>query len=266
MAVTVFLVDDDEEVVKSIEGALAKEHIRVVSATEPEKAVSLAQNYVVDILLLDLHMPRLNGLEVLKLVRAKQPHVRVVVITAYYGQHKGDLAEAKVDVVLQKPFSGSRLIRTLVDLVGSIETMRSPEPVEGVVPAARVLIVDDERDVCESLSYLLTETPKPGAYRIEVAHSGEEAVRKSAAFEPDVLIVDVLMAGLSGRAVAERLKKQAHPPKCFIFVTASPDEDLERDAGRSGDLYFTKPFRTDDFLEALSRKCVSLGLVGKATA
>ena len=103
----------------------------------------------------------------------------------------------------------------------------------------RILIVDDEQDLCEILLYNL----RAAGFEAEAAYSGEEAMDR----EPlryDLLILDVMMPGMSGFELAERLKADettAHIP--IIFLTAKDTEDdTLRGFGFGADDYVTKPF------------------------
>lgn len=103
----------------------------------------------------------------------------------------------------------------------------------------RILVVDDEQDLCEILLYNL----KAAGFQAETAYSGEEAMEK----EPsryDLLILDVMMPGMSGFELAERLKadvQTSHIP--IIFLTAKDTEDdTLQGFGLGADDYVTKPF------------------------
>jgi two-component system cell cycle sensor histidine kinase/response regulator CckA len=98
--------------------------------------------------------------------------------------------------------------------------------VTGVVPdddrPARVLIVDDERHNRQLLEVMLA----PEQLVLETAASGEEALAKIAAHPPDLVLLDVMMPGMDGYTVAERIKSAAatrHIP--IIMVTALDDRD-----------------------------------------
>ena len=103
----------------------------------------------------------------------------------------------------------------------------------------RILIVDDEQDLCEILQYNLTAA----GYEADVAYSAEEAVSKGIG-QYDLLLLDVMMPGLSGFELAERLKadeKTAHIP--IIFITAKDaEDDTLQGFGLGADDYVTKPF------------------------
>ena len=106
----------------------------------------------------------------------------------------------------------------------------------------KILIVDDERDLCEILLYNL----KAAGFQAEVAHSGEMAMQLigSADNRYDLLILDVMMPGMSGFELAERLKSVPVTSKLpIIFLTAKDTEDDTLTGfGLGADDYVTKPF------------------------
>lgn len=103
----------------------------------------------------------------------------------------------------------------------------------------RLLVVDDEQDLCEILQYNLTAA----GYEADVAYSAEEAISKGIGHY-DLLVLDVMMPGLSGFELAEQLKaddQTAHIP--IIFITAKDTEDdTLQGFGLGADDYVTKPF------------------------
>jgi CheY-like chemotaxis protein len=112
-----FLVVDDNEDIRDVFSRLVERagH-RVSTATDGLDAVEALQRESFDVMLLDLTMPRMNGVEVVRWMR-DHPEVgaemRVVVISAWAGEHRAALQELGVETVMQKPLR----IQKLTDLI-----------------------------------------------------------------------------------------------------------------------------------------------------
>ena len=128
----------------------------------------------------------------------------------------------------------------------------------------RILIVDDEEDICMILSYSLQKA----GYEVLIAHSAEEALellQSPIAHTPspiDLILLDIMMGEMSGLEMAEKLrlspksliassprspKGASIPP--IIFLTALSDEDTVLQGFKLGaDDYISKPFRIAEVL------------------
>ena len=104
---------------------------------------------------------------------------------------------------------------------------------------SRILVVDDEQDLCEILKFNL-ETE---GYQVETANSAEEALEIDIA-SYNLLLLDVMMGGMSGFQLAKQLKNSevtAHIP--IIFLTARDTEnDTVTGFNLGADAYISKPF------------------------
>ena len=102
----------------------------------------------------------------------------------------------------------------------------------------RILVVDDERDLCDIIVFNL----RAAGYQAEAVCSAEEAQAVGKSF--DMLLLDVMMPGMSGFELAQRLKSDPqtrHIP--IIFLTAKDtEEDMLQGFGLGADDYVTKPF------------------------
>jgi DNA-binding response OmpR family regulator len=109
----------------------------------------------------------------------------------------------------------------------------------------RILVVDDEQDLCEILKFNL----ETDGYAVETANSAEEALTLPInSF--DLLLLDVMMGGMSGFALAKKLKADpatAHIP--IIFLTARDTEnDTVTGFNLGADDYISKPFSIREVL------------------
>ena len=106
----------------------------------------------------------------------------------------------------------------------------------------RILIVDDEEDLCEILQYNLSNE----GYQTEIAHSAEEALKRSLA-EFDLVLLDVMMGPMSGFKFADKLRKELKNEVPVIFLTAKDTEnDILTGFSLGADDYISKPFSVNE--------------------
>ncbi len=113
----------------------------------------------------------------------------------------------------------------------------------------RVLIVDDEQDILEFLSYNL----KKQGFEISVSSNGNEAIAKAQNFFPDAIIADIRMPEMDGIEMCRQIRKTEtlrHIP--VLFLTADNDEYLAMSAHYSGGTqYLNKPARINIISEMI---------------
>ena len=109
----------------------------------------------------------------------------------------------------------------------------------------RILVVDDEQDLCEILKFNL----ETDGYVVETANSAEEALKMNIE-SFDLLLLDVMMVGMSGFAMAKKLKSEpATKDIPVIFLTARDTEnDTVTGFNLGADDYISKPFSIREVL------------------
>lgn len=112
--------------------------------------------------------------------------------------------------------------------------------------AHRILIVDDEPNIVISLEFLM----KKEGFEVAVAGDGDEALAKVAGFNPDLMLLDVMMPKKSGFEVCEALR--ADPARAalkIVMLTAKGrDTEVAKGLALGADAYITKPFSTKDLV------------------
>ena len=109
-----------------------------------------------------------------------------------------------------------------------------------------VLAVDDKPQNLQFLGKVLSDS----GYEVGLAQNGQEALNFVKKSEPDLILLDIMMPGMDGYEVCERLKKDfsaRHIP--IIFLTAKTDsEDIVKGFDVGGVDYVTKPFNCAELL------------------
>lgn len=115
----------------------------------------------------------------------------------------------------------------------------------------RILIVDDQPGMCETLSDILEDY----GYWIEAASDGSAAVEINKTQDFDIILMDIIMPGINGVEALKRIKRM-HPDTIVILMTAYTAPDLIMEAQKAG-VYecLTKPFNPARLLDIIARLC-----------
>lgn len=102
----------------------------------------------------------------------------------------------------------------------------------------KILLVDDEKDIVDLVEEALQ---KEGFHSIRKACTGTEALRICRDFQPDVIVLDIMLPDIDGLEVCKQIRVFSY---CSILFLSSRNDDIDKILGLScgGDDYITKPF------------------------
>ncbi len=116
--------------------------------------------------------------------------------------------------------------------------------------AKRVLIVDDDSEIVESIRYAL----EAKRFKVLVARDGNQGLAMAEREDPDLVILDMMMPKRSGFLVLEKLRRTRPVPLRVIMITANEGSRHKAYAEMLGvDDYIRKPFGMDRLIESVSR-------------
>ncbi len=116
--------------------------------------------------------------------------------------------------------------------------------------AKRILLVDDDYEIIESMRMLLESK----GYTVLVARDGNQGLALAERENPDLLILDMMMPKRSGFLVLEKLRRSRPEPMRIIMITANEGSRHKAYAEMLGvDDYIRKPFAMDRLLESVER-------------
>ncbi|MBN2255669.1 MAG: response regulator [Deltaproteobacteria bacterium] len=114
----------------------------------------------------------------------------------------------------------------------------------------KILIVDDQPEVRE----LVAVTLRAGTYQILEAESGERSLEVAKEHKPDIILMDVMMAGkIDGFEATRRLKSDPETKDCTIIMLTAKGQAADRETGfeAGADDYFVKPFSPLELLRKI---------------
>jgi len=110
----------------------------------------------------------------------------------------------------------------------------------------KILIADDEPNIVAAIEFLLQQN----GYEVQIARNGEEALRLIEAWNPDLLLLDVMMPKKSGYEVCMRMRERPEWQHIKVVMLSAKGRETEINKGLSigADLYITKPFSTRELM------------------
>ena len=124
---TILIVDDEPPILDLVRFTLEDADVRVVEASDGVEALAVARRVRPDLILLDVHMPRLDGLEACRQIRREPALARTPIVMLTAAGQEADRArgrEAGADEYLTKPFSPLTLLALVEALVPETRSWR----------------------------------------------------------------------------------------------------------------------------------------------
>ncbi len=229
----ILVVDDELNVRITLAANLELAGYVVVEAEDGLAAVERAANEEFDLVVMDIRMPRMDGVEALRVIRKQRPGMQVLLVTGFAVENLlREGVRGGAFTVVQKPVE----MEALLALVASALT----HPM--------VLVVDDH----PAFSSTLLATLEQSGVRAVAVSDGAAALAavKNGGF--DVCVLDLMMPGMSGVDICAMLPPETSGVS-IIAVTGSDDAVLIRRALDSGaSQLLRKPFSPDEILEGIS--------------
>ncbi|MGA2734451.1 MAG: response regulator [Syntrophobacteraceae bacterium] len=248
---TVLVVDDDRISREQLEKELKRNFFRTFVAPDGRTALQIVAEQPIDILVVDVNLPDMNGIKVLELTKARRPGCEAVVITGYGNQEIAieALRTGAIDYI-EKPVDPEELRAALGRAQERLIDRESLSYVN------TLLVIDDEELVVKTLKEFLRKE----GYEVFGALSGRAGLEIIEHHKVDVLITDVNMAGMDGIEVLQRAKHLYQDIE-GILVTGHKDEQFAIRAVRAEAFdYISKPIDLNVLLFSIKKAIERIGL------
>jgi DNA-binding NtrC family response regulator len=214
----ILVVDDTVEDRETLRDILAYKKYRAFVAKDGYEAIDIVRRSEFDVILLDIRMPGMDGMEVLEVVKEIKPDVGVVMMTGYSSEGlAGKSLKRGAYTCLYKPFLDMEKLLKVIE-----EVQEQRKGVDSSWQRVKVLLVDEEEGHREKISNILAEE----GYRIFPATNGSEALNRAEENFFNVALVDLKLSDMSGLELATKLKEK-NRKTCVIVMSGLSGLDLE---------------------------------------
>jgi len=233
-SIDLLIVDDDISILETIRDVFQDRGYNVAMVEDGRRAIKLVSRRHFDVILMDIRMPGITGLDTYKEVKKLIPTAAVIMMT---GDSKEELVKKALEegayAVIYKPFNVKKVIKMVE------EALKKPV----------ILIVDDRIEDRETLRDILSGK----GYRVVMANDGFEAVSLAEKGSFDVILLDIKMPGMNGVTTMERIK-EFRPEAGIIMMTAYSMEEFVEDSLRKGAYTcLFKPIDVEKMMEAIGK-------------
>jgi DNA-binding response OmpR family regulator len=250
---TLLIVDNDQMNCDLLQNVFARQGYHVIGATSGREGFSLFRKHGPHVTLLDLRMPEMDGLTVLKEIRAIDPGAAVIILGGGATEAQENQArELRATDFIRKGLS----LDILVEAVNRVAQRSVGAPLTASQRGngrtvqqsdESILVVDDEPLVCDLLVQFLSLR----GYRAFGVKDGHDALRMVDDMPPDVILLDMIMPGMPGIEVLRALRGREYQGS-VIIMTGSHNEELLESAWDLGPQeVLGKPIDLDRLLTAI---------------
>lgn len=250
--VSVLVVDDNASMRAALRAIVKSDgHDVVGEAGEGKSAMILFKQLKPEVVLLDMMMPGMSGLDVLAEINATGQHTAVLVVSGTQDQSMIQQAIALGAIgSVAKPLNADRILRTIDQLRSDKAAGNGPRPAARDAAAARCVVVDSSTSIRGFLKALLATE---GVEVVAEAADGMQGLCSIEEHRPDLVFLDVDMPELDGLNVL-RCLRAVHPGLRVIIATSRAEGEIVKEAlSQRVAGYLLKPFDSAKVLASVRK-------------
>jgi len=251
----IFIVEPDTKTARELSSLFTNEGYEVEIGEGIRKAAERVKDVGFDCIIMDVDLPEMKGHEAVSILKAIDPKVQII-MTAAENTAELEVKVRKEEIFYYyiKSFDREELkeaVRNVFRRLGKVkEVKKMTEP-------QKILFIDDDT------SWVTATTPilESEGYRVEAAYDKKEAMEKIERFQPDLILLDIMMEKLTdGFDICYKLKHDPETKKIPVLVVSaisektgfkfSPTTDGEY---FEADAYMEKPVKPSELLERVQR-------------
>jgi len=265
----VLLAEDNTANRELYAAMLEKGGYSVIAVENGSKVLEIYEKHPFDLILMDVSMPVMDGIQVTRFIREKEKasgsvsHIPIIAMTGRAtAQDQEQCVEAGMDIHIAKPFTFKTLIDTLEQMIkekpsGESTILSEPgksDPPEKKGPVSNVpfnvLVAEDNKENQEVVAVLLEKL----GVRYTFAENGKFALEKLEKEKYDLLLLDMQMPVMDGLAVLKYIRKRRNHKNLYVIALTAHalKGDAEKYINAGCDDYISKPIDKMQFRNKIS--------------
>jgi CheY-like chemotaxis protein len=236
---TLLVVDDDLKIREVLYELFAIKGHRIITAPGGEEAIEIAKKEKLDLILMDLKMQGIDGIETLKRIREFDNKTRIIMLTAMEDPELDSQVRLNGATGLVRKSWGILVITKAVGamLEEKLDFLEQEKK--------KILIADDNPEICELIQAFLSKK----GFLPTIATTGEEALEKLKIERPIIVLLDINMPGMDGLVALKKIREISDSTGRSVgimIISGMNDENAVRESLKLGAYdYLVKPLNLD---------------------
>ena len=248
----ILVVDDDVPTLNLIKETVEQAGFKAVAESHSEKVMDMIENMKLDLAIIDLDMPEINGYDLIKQIKSRSKFSKLPVII-YTGKENYQEDLKKIDGLFEDLLEKNStniedLSETITQMINRYDEPTPPEKLKEEQNVIKILLVEDYKHSQIIVTRLLK---KNGFEHIVVVENGVEALEKVKEQKFDLILMDMQMPIMNGFEATEKIRELPdYKDTPIIALTAfamKGDREKCLDAGATD--YIPKPIDSQEFIE-----------------
>lgn len=252
----ILVVDNDKKVTEGVGAFLNSLGHDMLLALDGQQAMDIISKKRLALVLLDIQLPRINGIEILSTLRQKYRNIKVFVITAYSKDVKWRCDEIGYDKFFEKPIELDPLLDAIKEVITK-KKIEEEKPLEGIAKAKILFVEPDIMVSTYTCALFRSKEFCKGEYEIKEINDYAKILDELYDYKPDVVVVYDIHYGVEH--LASIVAKSSHKPKIVILHSMFPKHDIEViELKKQGIIYCNQNTMTDEELRKANMRLIDL--------
>src|SRR3989338_5399738 len=232
----ILVIDDEKTMLETLSSFFGSRGYQLMTATSAEVALKLIKEEQPALALIDIKLPGMNGIELLKIIKRDYPGIKTFVVTAFDEENKKAAEAIGCDAFFAKPIGLDQLKKGVIEVLSAterrIKTLIKSQVLEGT-PEAKLLFVlevlpNEEDRLTKYLRENFTDALRCGGhYKVDFAYSINETQQKLMSFKPDLVLInfDSLYQIPCGQLASRIVESPYRPKEVIVYGLNLEAED-----------------------------------------